>query len=194
MLGKRKRKVRLAIMASLFSITIPAMALAQDQPFTRSISSLSSYHLSRTVESSAPVLFTAGVTGQLLGWEASPSVARRPITIRIRSVVVASRTVAVETRPKVSLGRSTAPLYHSTSGADWYAIAQCESGGRWNINTGNGYWGGLQFAPHTWFAYGGGPFDGVGPFPYSAAQQIAVAERVLAGQGPGAWPVCYRSR
>jgi Transglycosylase-like domain len=72
------------------------------------------------------------------------------------------------------------------------AIASCESGGRWDVNSGNGYWGGLQFAPSTWFAYGGGPFDGSGSFPYSAAQQIAVAEGVLAGQGPGAWPNCFQ--
>ena len=75
---------------------------------------------------------------------------------------------------------------------DWDAVAACESGGDWTINTGNGYWGGLQFAPTTWFAFGGGPFDGVGPFPYSMAEQIAVAERTLAGQGPGAWPVCFQ--
>jgi transglycosylase-like protein len=75
--------------------------------------------------------------------------------------------------------------------ADWYATARCESGDRWDINTGNGYWGGLQFAPQTWFAYGGGPFDGTGPFPYSASQQIVVAERVLAAQGWQAWPNCF---
>jgi transglycosylase-like protein len=79
-----------------------------------------------------------------------------------------------------------------SSSADWYAIAACESGGVWNINTGNGYWGGLQFSPSTWFAYGGGPFSGSGPFPYSSGQQIAVAERVLADQGPSAWPNCFR--
>jgi hypothetical protein len=85
------------------------------------------------------------------------------------------------------------PSSSSHSGrADWYAIAQCESGGRWDLNTGNGYWGGLQFAPGTWYANGGGSFDGSGPFPYSASQQIAVAERVLASQGPGAWPNCFR--
>jgi hypothetical protein len=75
---------------------------------------------------------------------------------------------------------------------NWQAIAQCESGGNWSANTGNGFWGGLQFHPQTWFAYGGGPFDGSGPFPYSAGEQIAVAERVLAGQGIGAWPYCGR--
>jgi hypothetical protein len=79
-----------------------------------------------------------------------------------------------------------------SSHADWYAIAACESGGRWALNTGNGFYGGLQFTLSTWSAYGGGPFNGVGAFPYSASQQIAVAERVLTGQGPGAWPNCFR--
>jgi hypothetical protein len=75
---------------------------------------------------------------------------------------------------------------------DWYAIAECESSGRWSLNVGL-FWGGLQFLPSTWFAYGGGPFEDHGqPFPYSAAEQIAVAERVLAGQGPGAWPNCFQ--
>src|SRR5207247_10084198 len=89
--------------------------------------------------------------------------------------------------------RAAAPVVRAASGrADWFAIARCESGGRWSLNNGNGFWGGLQFWPHTWFAYGGGPFNGVGPFPYSSAAQIAVAERVLAGQGPRAWPNCFR--
>jgi len=70
----------------------------------------------------------------------------------------------------------------------WDQIAKCESGGRWNTNTGNGYSGGLQFAPSTWRAYGGSG----SPSGASRAQQIAVAERVLAAQGWGAWPVCSR--
>lgn len=78
-------------------------------------------------------------------------------------------------------------------GPDWAAIAACESGGNWGANTGNGYWGGLQFLPATWFAFGGGPFDGRGPFPYSPAAQIRVAQRVYAAAGPGQWPVCFRA-
>jgi resuscitation-promoting factor RpfA len=70
----------------------------------------------------------------------------------------------------------------------WDKIAQCESGGNWGINTGNGYYGGLQFSASTWRAYGGsGSASGA-----SREQQIAVAERVLAAQGWGAWPVCSR--
>ncbi|MCQ1948562.1 MULTISPECIES: transglycosylase family protein [Arthrobacter] len=69
---------------------------------------------------------------------------------------------------------------------DWDALAQCESGGNWSINTGNGYSGGLQFSPSTWAAFGG-TGDAANA---SREQQIAVAERVLAEQGPGAWPAC----
>ncbi len=68
----------------------------------------------------------------------------------------------------------------------WDKLAQCESGGNWGINTGNGYAGGLQFSPSTWRAYGGKG----SPANASREQQIAVAERVLAAQGWGAWPSC----
>lgn len=69
---------------------------------------------------------------------------------------------------------------------DWQAVANCESGGDWHINTGNGYYGGLQFSESTWLAYGGSGY----PNHASESEQIAIAERVLAGQGIGAWPVC----
>lgn len=74
---------------------------------------------------------------------------------------------------------------------EWDTVARCESGGNWAINTGNGYHGGLQFSPSTWSSHGGGEYA---PNAYMATkeQQIAVAERVLAGQGKGAWPVCGR--
>ena len=74
---------------------------------------------------------------------------------------------------------------------EWDTVAKCESGGNWAINTGNGYQGGLQFSPSTWSGHGGGEFA---PSAHMATkeQQIAVAERVLASQGRGAWPVCGR--
>lgn len=73
----------------------------------------------------------------------------------------------------------------------WDKLAQCESGGNWKINTGNGYHGGLQFSPRTWSGFGGGEFA---PVAYQAtrAEQILVAERVLAKQGWNAWPACSR--
>ena len=75
---------------------------------------------------------------------------------------------------------------NAADGATWDALAQCESGGNWSINTGNGYYGGLQFSMSTWQANGG-----VGnPADASREEQIRVAENVLATQGWGAWPTC----
>ncbi|GAA2142588.1 hypothetical protein GCM10009844_13910 [Nocardioides koreensis] len=71
----------------------------------------------------------------------------------------------------------------------WERLAQCESGGRWHINTGNGYYGGLQISRSTWAGYGGKKFA---PLPSRATkkEQIKVAERIKHGQGWGAWPSC----
>jgi resuscitation-promoting factor RpfA len=75
--------------------------------------------------------------------------------------------------------------------SEWDRVAACESGGNWGINTGNGYHGGLQFSQGTWAAHGGGEFASSAN-QATRDQQIAVAERVLATQGRGAWPVCGR--
>ncbi len=71
----------------------------------------------------------------------------------------------------------------------WDALAQCESGGNWAINTGNGYYGGLQFNLGTWQGYGGGEFAA---YPHDATreQQITVAERLRAARGYQPWPAC----
>jgi len=75
--------------------------------------------------------------------------------------------------------------------SEWDAVASCESSGNWAINTGNGYHGGLQFAPSTWLGFGGGEFASAAHMA-TRDEQIAIAEKVLAGQGKGAWPVCGR--
>jgi hypothetical protein len=72
---------------------------------------------------------------------------------------------------------------------EWDRVASCESGGNWAINTGNGYHGGLQFTQGTWASHGGGQYAPSAQLA-TREQQIAVAERVLASQGRGAWPVC----
>lgn len=77
----------------------------------------------------------------------------------------------------------------ASSGVNWDAIAQCESGGNWSIHTGNGYAGGLQFSRSTWKAYGGKKYAS-SAHQASRSQQIAVAKRVLKRQGIRAWPVC----
>ncbi|MDQ0962862.1 LysM repeat protein [Streptomyces sp. B4I13] len=71
----------------------------------------------------------------------------------------------------------------------WDRIAQCESGGNWHINTGNGYYGGLQFSAGTWRAFGGGAYASTAD-KASKAQQISVAAKVQNAQGWGAWPTC----
>ena len=71
----------------------------------------------------------------------------------------------------------------------WDAVAACESSGNWAINTGNGFYGGLQFTPSTWSGFGGTAYAPRADLA-TKAQQIAIAQRVLAVQGPGAWPVC----
>ena len=98
----------------------------------------------------------------------------------------AATTVAVGTATVIM-----SPTANAAPDSDWDRLAQCESGGNWAINTGNGYHGGLQFSPSTWRGYGGQEFA---PYAYQASreQQIVDAERVLAGQGWGAWPSCSR--
>ncbi|MHC9684355.1 transglycosylase family protein [Corynebacterium diphtheriae] len=84
---------------------------------------------------------------------------------------------------------TTASAAAVASGSVWDQLAQCESGGNWSINTGNGFTGGLQFVDSTWLGLGGGVYA---PQAYLATreQQIAIAEKVLAAQGWGAWPAC----
>lgn len=96
---------------------------------------------------------------------------------------VAGATAALATTALVS------PIASAAPDSDWDRLAQCEAGGNWQINTGNGYYGGLQFSAGTWRAYGGGEFAAL-PHQATREQQIAVAERTLAGQGWGAWPAC----
>ena len=83
------------------------------------------------------------------------------------------------------------PLPAQAATTVWDKVAKCESGNRWHINTGNGYYGGLQFSPGTWKAFGGRKY-GSQAHKATKAEQIAIARRVLAGQGPGAWPTCSR--
>lgn len=91
------------------------------------------------------------------------------------------------TKPK-----STASAAAVAGGSVWDRLAQCESGGDWSINTGNGFSGGLQFHPQTWQAYGGSEYSATASGA-SREQQIAVAEKIQAAQGWGAWPACTAS-
>jgi hypothetical protein len=78
---------------------------------------------------------------------------------------------------------------HAASVSTWDKVAACESTNNWSINTGNGFYGGLQFTQSTWAEFGGLKYAARADLA-TKAQQIAIAEKVLAVQGPGAWPVC----
>lgn len=104
-----------------------------------------------------------------------------------RRLTTAAAVTGVATAvPLVGL---TATPADAASGSTWDALAQCESGGNWSINTGNGFYGGLQFTASTWNAFGGGQYASQANYA-SRSEQIAIAEKVLAGQGWGAWPSC----
>ncbi|WP_417215463.1 transglycosylase family protein [Arthrobacter sp.] len=101
------------------------------------------------------------------------------------SRIGASSGVAALALAGVAAGIGAAPASAASTGT-WDALANCESSGNWSINTGNGYYGGLQFSQQTWNAFGGSGSAANA----SKSQQIAVAEKVLATQGWGAWPAC----
>ncbi|RAJ30578.1 LysM domain-containing protein [Kitasatospora sp. SolWspMP-SS2h] len=103
---------------------------------------------------------------------------------RVRAAVVGGALLAAPVA-----GLVTANTASAADVSTWDKVAQCESTGNWSINTGNGFYGGLQFTSSTWAAFGGTAYAPQAN-QASKAQQIAVAEKVLASQGPGAWPVC----
>jgi resuscitation-promoting factor RpfA len=99
------------------------------------------------------------------------------------AAATASMAAAVAT-PMVAVSPAEA-----ASDATWNQLAQCESSGDWHINTGNGYYGGLQFSDSTWDAFGGERYASTAD-QATREQQIAIAEKVLDAQGWGAWPAC----
>lgn len=115
---------------------------------------------------------------------AKPGRHRKPSNTRGRIIASTVAATAVVAAP---LALSSAPA--QASGSVWDSVAACESGGNWHINTGNGFYGGVQFTNSTWRGYGGGTYASRADLA-TKAQQIAIAKKTLASQGPGAWPVC----
>ncbi|MEU8774608.1 transglycosylase family protein [Streptomyces sp. NPDC048606] len=102
----------------------------------------------------------------------------------VRIVTLAGVAGVAVAAPLMTAGTASA-----ATASEWDKVAQCESGGNWAINTGNGYYGGLQFSASTWAGYGGKAYAATAN-KATKAQQIAIAEKVLKGQGKGAWPHC----
>jgi len=136
-----------------------------------------------------PNLITAGqrlrlpASGQVPAWMARAAQAAIPAPPTAPAAVSVTQA-----SPSAAASVSTAAPA-SSGGANWSAVAACESGGNWSASTGNGFYGGLHFTEQTWLGYGGGQYASSAN-QATQAQQIAVAERVLAGQGIGAWPTC----
>ncbi len=111
---------------------------------------------------------------------------RAPRYVRTKQALAGVPVVAGAT--VVGLGVLSSPAQAAIT-HDWAGVAQCESGGDWSINTGNGYYGGLQFSQSTWTGYGGAALAPRADLA-TPAEQVQIAEKVLAGQGIGAWPTC----
>ncbi|MDT0264516.1 transglycosylase family protein [Jatrophihabitans lederbergiae] len=111
-----------------------------------------------------------------------------PTSLSARVTHGTAVTAVTATVALASLGVFTGPAAASPT-HNWDGVARCESSGNWHINTGNGFYGGLQFTAATWLGYGGGAYAPRADLAGQGAQ-ITIAERVLAGQGIGAWPVC----
>ncbi len=107
------------------------------------------------------------------------SVDQAPAVAPMQAALVALATLRAAPARVVSTDGSTV----------WDRLAQCESSGNWTINSGNGYYGGLQFGYGTWHAYGGGVFAAY-PHQATRAEQIVVAERLRAARGYQPWPAC----
>ena len=103
----------------------------------------------------------------------------------------ARRGVTLAAVSAAGLALSATAANAATPTSTWDALAQCESGGNWSINTGNGFYGGLQFTRSTWSGFGGGRYASRADHA-SRSEQILIAERVLDAQGWGAWPACSR--
>ena len=134
------------------------------------------------------------------GEQGETKVVHRTVTVngQVESEGVAEEKEVKKAKPALiargtkQAGNTGAAAPAVASGSVWDSLAQCESGGNWAINTGNGFSGGLQFTPSTWAGHGGTAYA---PSAHLATreQQIAIAERVQASQGWGAWPACTAS-
>ncbi len=110
------------------------------------------------------------------------SITPREVGVRIAPMSVAAAAAVA------GIGLSAAPA-NAWDPSVWDRVAACESGGNWSINTGNGFYGGLQFTYSTWKGFGGQAYASYA-HQATKSQQIAIARRTLYSQGPGAWPVC----
>jgi uncharacterized protein YabE (DUF348 family) len=166
------------------SVTRKNVVQVVDIPYTTTRTASSSLYEGQSKTTTAGKVGKRAIGYLIVAYDGKV-VVRKPVATKVLSQPVsAAVTVGTRSRP------APAPTSSGGDTSAWDRIAQCESGGNWSANTGNGYYGGLQFSKGTWDAYGGGQYAAY-PHQASKAQQIAIAEKVRAAEGGyGAWPVC----
>jgi uncharacterized protein YabE (DUF348 family) len=124
------------------------------------------------------------IDGKLTGWVLVGKKTTKAATAEVKEIGTKAKPAA-----KAKAKTTAAPT--SSGGLDWDAVAQCESGGNWHINTGNGFYGGLQFDYSTWLSNGGGKYAKRADLA-TRTQQIAIATVLYDHRGSSPWPVCGR--
>lgn len=130
----------------------------------------------------------ARLTAQNEALDEIQSAIERRQAAREAAAIAAAEEQAEEVEAEAVVATTPTPAYEGPYSVDWDAIAECESGGNWDLD--GVYDGGLQFHPATWLGYGGGEFADYA-WQATREEQITIAERVLADQGPSAWPNCF---
>jgi len=133
----------------------------------------------RASQASAAIPFKAEILAEITTTTTTTTIP--PIT----TTTVPPTTTTTALPPRVT---TTTVVAAQGGSVNWDAIANCESGGDWHINTGNGYYGGLQFDLQTWQSNGGSGY----PHEHSREEQIRVAENLYASRGTAPWPSCGR--
>jgi LysM repeat protein len=169
-----RRTLRLSAKAALGALVVVGVMAAPASAANREVKSGDT--LSKIAQQS-------GTTWQEL-WRANPSISDPNLIFAGQTINVPDGSSSAE--PTVQGASSDAVQAASAPASVWDRLAQCESTGNWSINTGNGFYGGLQFTLSSWRAVGGSGY----PHQASKAEQIARAERLLDLQGWNAWPAC----
>jgi cytoskeletal protein RodZ len=189
------RSSRLKLIISLSAIVVIALATfaaVRHGGGDREVRVLSSDTIREVTSTTAKATTTAPETTTT----AAPTTTAPTTTTAAPTTTAPPTTVPVTAPPTTAPPATTAPPVTQpapapvaatvSNGSTWDALAQCEAGGNWAINTGNGYYGGLQFSAQSWHAVGGSGL----PHQASRETQIAMGERLRAAQGWGAWPAC----
>ncbi len=198
--SRRRAGVTVTALTLAITLLIPGVAVAHQRYTVRAGDTLAKIAAAQDVDGgwralyrdnqqlNDPDVIFAGQRLLIPGPGPYSPVSSAPSSTESSTETSAPRTSSAASRSSSSSSSSSTSSSAPSSGV-WYQLAECESGGDWSINTGNGFSGGLQFHPDTWVNHGGTAYASAA-YLASPAQQIAVAEKVLDSQGWGAWPAC----